>query len=117
MSSCVCPGYEAIFECSVTRGLTTTWQGTALEKCEGESFVLRHSQPGQTRNNICGSIGEVIVASVSDNNDSIIHVSQLTLNISQELCNKTIECAVDTMGASSTDHEQIVISNGTVKIA
>ena len=113
VTSCFCPGYEATFECSVSHGVATFWQGTALEKCEGESFILRHSQPGQTQNRTCGSIGEVIVASISDNNDSIIHVSQLTINISQELYNKTIECAIVTMGTSSSDHERIAISNGT----
>ena len=114
VNSCFCPGYEATFECSVSHGVVTTWQGTALEKCEGGNIILRHSQSGQTQNLTCGSIGEVIAASISDNNDSIIHVSQLTINISQELYNKTIECVVDFIGASSAEHERIVISNGKI---
>ena len=115
VSSCVCPGYEATFECSISHGVATTWQGTALEKCEGGNIILRHSQSGQTQNETCGTIGEVIVASISNNNDSIIHVSQLTINISQELYNKTIDCADDNTGVSSSDHrfQRIVISNGT----
>ena len=30
-SHCICPGHEAVFECTVDDGVTTIWQGSALE--------------------------------------------------------------------------------------
>lgn len=97
--TCICPGKEAIFQCSVTNSSTTVWQGTALRECWGDNvIVLRHSQfgSGHVINKTCGPIGEVIGESVSIDNDSSIapvYVSRLTINFSENLYNKTIECA------------------------
>ena len=93
VTSCTCPGYEAIFECIVVgQGTTsvTIWQGTALEECASGKIKFRHSQirSGSVVNATCGtSIGRAI----SLINDS--YTSQLVINVSQNSNNKTIECA------------------------
>ena len=44
ITTCTCPGSEAVFECAVDGGGATIWQGTALEECAGGRIILRHSQ-------------------------------------------------------------------------
>lgn len=116
ITSCICPGNEAIFQCSVTSGsiVATTWQGTALRECNDDSINLRHSQfaSGQVINKTCGAIGEVIAESVSMQNDSSFYISRLTIIFSEKLYNETIECTAN-IGDSETSSEIIVISKGT----
>ena len=101
ITPCLCPGHEATYECSVDDGVTTTWQGTALQECRDGSIILRHSQfaSGHNTNETCGTTGEVIGRSVSSNNNSF--TSQLTLTISEKIFNKTIECAGNILSLSS----------------
>ena len=81
LSSCICPGYEAVFECVVTGGGATIWSGTAFDNCSSDRIILRHSQfiqPGYNINNTCGDGGQVISRAVSAVNDS--YTSQLVYN-------------------------------------
>ena len=93
VSSCICPGYEATFECTVSGGTTTSWQGTALRECPGESITIRHSQFSLelVRNDSCSNFGKVTVRSVSFGSNNGFYTSQLTLTISETLNGTTIE--------------------------
>ena len=95
VTSCTCPGYEAVYECTVAGGGATFWLGTALEECTGGRIILRHSQfeSGYNINQTCGASGPVVGHAVSVLNDS--YTSQLTINVSQNLTGSTIECASD----------------------
>lgn len=112
VSSCICPGYEAIFRCTIDGGATTVWQGSALENCSDGSIILRHSQFGSelTINKTCGSSGQVIGQAISVDNGS--YISQLTIsNITQQILitESHIVCAADGNNDSSA---QVLVSIG-----
>ena len=94
VSSCTCPGYEVVFECAVSGGGSTTWQGTALANCDRSRIILRHSEftkeGGYVINKMCGSSGTITGQAVSVVNDT--YLSQLTITASEEVNGSTIEC-------------------------
>ena len=94
-SSCIDPGYEAVFSCTVYGGVTTVWQGLALENCSDGSVILRHSQFGNglTINKTCGTSGQVVGHATSAENGS--YTSQLTISITQQAIEEQITCAKD----------------------
>ena len=112
LSSCICPGYEAAFECVVTGDGATIWSGTALEHCSNGRITLRHSQFNQfgySVNETCGDSGPIISHAVSVVNDS--YTSQLTIvNISQSLIGENIECAGSHDGA-----KQVLLTTGMIQ--
>ena len=106
LTSCVCPGHELAFECTIEGGITTTWQGTIFDECANSDIVLRHSQFSSrtTISRNCSDTGLVISQSISAINN--IYRSQLTLTFNQQLNNKTVECA------TSIDGNQILLTKG-----
>ena len=114
LSSCICPGYEAVFECVVTGSGATIWSGTALDQCSNDRVLLRHSefnnQSGYSISQICGDSGPIIGRAVSAVNDS--YTSQLIVNVSQSLINATVECALSD-GESQIGTKQILLTTGT----
>ena len=114
LTSCICPGYEAIFECVVTGGTTTTWSGTAFDRCSSDEIILHHSQFnqfGHSFNETCGDSGPIIGRAVSVVNDS--YTSQLIVNVSQSLIGENIECASDSGSHGGT--KQILLTTGMVQ--
>ena len=93
ITSCICPGQEAVFRCTVDGGVTTVWQGSALENCSDGSIILRHSQfqDGYTINETCGTLGQVIGEAISAENGS--YTSHLTVFANQQLNGSIIVCA------------------------
>ena len=80
-------------ECTITGGGATVWQGTIFDGCQNEKITLRHSgfTSGTVIQESCGMRGPVVGCSVSVAGGS--YISQLLINITEELNNKTIECA------------------------
>ena len=115
MSSCICPGYVAVFECVVTGDGVTVWSGTALHQCSIDGITLRHSYFSQSGYNIsqnCGDSGPVTGRAVSVVNDSF--TSQLTFNVSQGLIGANVECARRIDGEYHIiGTEQILLTKGT----
>lgn len=93
--SYICPGQEAVFRCMVHGGVTTVWQGSALQNCSDGSVILRHSQfdNGLTINKTCGASGSIVGQAISAENGS--YISHLTVFAYQELNGSIIECATD----------------------
>ena len=87
LTSCTCPGHEIVFECIINGDSATIWHGTALEECDNDNILLRHSNfnttGGYMINKSCGTIGQGTGRAVSALNQ--IFVSQLTLNFSPTL--------------------------------
>ena len=110
-SHCICPGHEAVFECTVDDGVTTIWQGSALENCSDGTVILRHSKfgEGHTINESCGTSGPVIGRAISAENGS--YTSQLTISITQQIIGSIIECATDGEQSNSSDI-QLRLSTG-----
>ena len=112
LNSCICPGYEAVFECVVTGDGATVWSGTALDQCSIDTITLRHSQfinqPGYSISQNCGDSGQIIGCAISVVNDS--YTSQLTVNVSQSLIDANVECASDS--GSHVGTKQIFLTTG-----
>ena len=89
----MCPGCELVVECTITDGGATVWQGTIFDDCQNEKITLRHSQftSGIAFRESCGTRQPIVGRSVSIADRSFI--SQLLVNISEDLIGKTIECA------------------------
>ena len=93
--TCICPGHEAVFECTVDDGVTTVWQGSALENCSDGTVILRHSKfdEGHTINETCGTSGRVVGHAISAENGS--YTSQLIISITPQIIGSLIECATE----------------------
>ena len=87
------PGCELVVECTITGRGATVWQGTIFDGCQNEKITLRHSEftSGIVINGSCGTRQPIIGRSISVANRSFI--SQLLVNVSEDLMGKTIECA------------------------
>lgn len=120
LSSCICSGHEAVFECVITGNGATIWSGTAFDRCSsiGDRIILRHSQFNQSGHGTnltrsCGDSGSIISRAVSVVDDS--YISQLTIvNVSQKLLGANVECASDS--GSYVDTEQILLTTGIISI-
>ena len=106
ISKCVCPGDHLTFECSVQGGVATVWEGSAFADCgvdASSSFIrLRHSgfsmlEPARGE---CNN-GLIVARSVGVLNDTFS--SQLDVNVTADMNNKTIECALDATGSGDYD--------------
>ena len=95
ITSCICPGQEAVFRCTVDGGVATVWRGSALENCTDGSIILRHSQFRDVYiiNESCGTSGFIIGKAISAENGS--YTSHLTVFANQELNGSIIVCATD----------------------
>jgi hypothetical protein len=95
ITSYICPGQEAVFRCTVDGGVTTVWEGSALENCSDSSVTLRHSLFGNglTINKRCGTSGSIVGQAISVENGS--YISQLIIFAYQELNGSIIECSTD----------------------
>ena len=109
--TCICPGYEAVFECTVDDGVTTVWQGSALENCSDGTVILRHSKfdEGHTINETCGTSGQVVGHAISAENGS--YTSQLIIGITPQIIGSLIECATEDERLNHSDI-QIMLSTG-----
>ena len=101
---CACPGDHLLIDCSVTGGVATLWRGTAFD-CHGvsNSIILRHSQFNLSEPAAVECNDRIMAHSVGV---SDTFTSQLSVNVTEELNNKTIECIRDTSG--STDSHELV---------
>ena len=116
ITSYICPGQEAVFRCAVDGGVTTVWQGSALENCSDGSVILRHSQfdNGLTINKTCGTSGSVVGQAISAENGS--YISHLTVFAYQELNGSILECATDGEFLASSLRIQILLITGAKSI-
>lgn len=110
ITSYVCPGQEAVFRCIVHGGVTTRWQGSALQNCSDGSVILRHSQFGNglAINKTCGTSGAVVGQPISAENGS--YISQLAIFAHQGLNGSIIECA--TGGGFLASRIQVLLITG-----
>ena len=112
LSTCTCLGHEVIYECAVSGGGATSWEGTALESCSQSTILLRHSEFNNSNYGIdtmCGTRGHIYSRAVSFDNG--VYTSQLILNVSNDTVGDSIECSGhgDSEGVESL---QITLSRG-----
>ena len=88
-----CPGDVLTTECAVKGGGTTVWRGTAFQ-CDYSKIVLLHSRFNRSRYSTgsCNN-GTIVAQDLGIVNGS--HISQLSVTVSPELNNTTVECLHD----------------------
>ena len=114
LSTCTCLGHEVIYECTVSGGGATSWEGTALESCSWSTILLRHSEFNNSNygiNTTCGTSGHIYSRAVSSNNE--IYTSQLILNVSNDTVGDSIECSGQGDSEEGAESLQITLTTGT----
>ena len=115
-SGCVCPGDQLVLECSVQGGVATEWHGSAFD-CISNSIILLHGRFSnqQPTGGECND-GKIVAHIIGEFNNT--YISQLTVNVTEDMNNKTIECAADTgNGAlSSFGASTITVATGIIII-
>ena len=96
---CICPRKSLTFECTVLgeHGGTTVWQGSVFN-CTSHEISLFHNVYGSTEGAYgeCGDIvGRSLRVTTDCNNATGYYVSQLTIPVSSDTAEKTIECVYD----------------------
>ena len=85
-----CPGDVLTTECTTMGGGVTVWRGTAFQ-CARNEIALRHSQFGGSYNYTAScNNGAIVARALGVVNDS--YISQLSVTVSLELNNTTVEC-------------------------
>ena len=101
VNDCTCQGHNVMYECTVFGSGATIWKGTAFDcSLTNDEFAIFHSinytsEKPKTCNN-----GAITGHAVKVENGS--YISQLTVQISDELNGTTVVCAHDD-GTSSTE--------------
>ena len=92
-SETVCPGDILSFQCTVTGGHATVWQGSAFDCANSNNEIqFGHNQFNNTSTKSCNDgiiVGQSLY--IEDNN----YTSQLTITITTNMTGKTIQCAHD----------------------
>ena len=112
INDCTCPGYDALYECTVTGGIATVWKGTAFNcQSAGNEIVLLHNTNFTSlRAESCNS-GAITGYIIKAENGT--YTSQLIVSIRPEMNGSTIVCANDTgVNTSVIDSKWLTITNG-----
>lgn len=113
--TCTCPGYNVTYSCTVVGGEATLWRGTAFDSdCEITLNHSRFSDIGGT-SGTCND-GSIVGYSIEQTNGC--YTSQLTVSVTSNSINRTIECAVvnNTTSAFPVDTEAITPTTGNQKM-
>jgi hypothetical protein len=103
------------FECTVTGGIFTVWNGDAFQ-CINEEIILRNRDFGASPppTGICmRSDGQIIGEGVSQQNNSF--TSRLSFNFTQGLVGSTVNCIVDVNGVDTSTIGTSVLEFSTSK--
>lgn len=94
INDCVCPGYNAIYECTAVGNGFTQWSGSAFQ-CQGlgNEIFLSHNNFNDGIRKECNN-GAIVGHSLRVN--GTCYTSQLTVYISANLNGTTIDCTYDT---------------------
>ena len=95
LGDCTCPGYNSLYECTVTGGIATVWKGTAVncQSADNEIILLHNTNFTSLRAETCNS-GAITGQAIRVENGT--YTSQLTVTVSAEMNGSTIVCAHDT---------------------
>ena len=85
--TCACPNEVLTFNCTVVRVAITVWSGTAFT-CTDHEIILAHSEFPLQALEVCGDAITANITSVENG----CFISQLRVNVSTEMNNKTITC-------------------------
>ena len=116
MTSCVCPGHQLTYECTIVGPAIqyTVWKGSALD-CNTE-VSLHHGQFIESGYASATCNGGEAFAHIVNITDSC-YTSQLIVNTSLSLNSKSIECAFDNGAIEETIESMIIrITTGRIPV-
>ena len=110
---CICPGDTIMFECTVIGSSATIWTGSAFQ-CLAKGIILRHSTFSRGASGDCND-GAIVATSigVADNN----YTSQLSVTVSQDMNNRTVECVRHSNPVHTVGSSTIVLATGLLEYA
>ena len=114
ITQCLCPQHNVTFECTVTGGIFTVWNGNAFQ-CINQEIILRNSDFGSNSppTGICmHNDGQIFGEGISQENNSF--TSRLSLNFTEGMVGRTVNCIVD--GASTSTIGSSVLEFSTSKL-
>ena len=102
---CACPEDQLVYECSVQGGFATVWRGSAFDcGLASNSIILRHNNP--TSIGVCNN-GRLVAQIVETFNGTF--TSQINVTVSEDMNNKTVECAVEYVNTVSMINMNTII--------
>ena len=114
-SGCCCPGDQLTFDCLVEDGIATVWQGSAFDCNHEGMIILRHSQfsPQQPARGEYND-GRILARSIGVFNGTFM--SQLNVTVSEDMNNKTIECAAEYINGtqSNSGTSTVIVATGII---
>ena len=118
-SSCICPGHEVTYECTVCGEGSTVWNGS-LFNCAGNEITLRHDQfESGSAAGECNS-GTVVARSTritTTASGSLCYISQLSFTANSGQQNKTVSCLhVTSRNITVIDEVMVVFETGNTII-
>ena len=95
INDCTCPGYDSLYQCTVTGGIATIWKGTIVNcrSADNEVILLHNTNFTSLRAESCNN-GAITGRAIRVENST--YTSQLIVRISTEMNGSTIDCAHDT---------------------
>ena len=113
-NDCPCPGHNITFECTVTGGGTTVWQGSGVFNCPNHNneVILRHISFDSSVRGVCND-GAIVGESLRINGNS--YTSQLNIVYKEEYAGKNVTCSYDD-GTVTTPFSSTIVHNNIGKI-
>ena len=98
---CTCDGHSQIYECTVSGGGFTIWQGSAFDCEQNHNMVrLRHTAYATEAVGDCND--RAIMASSIGVSNNDYYTSMLNITVGQEMNNETVDCVHhDTQGRTT----------------
>ena len=89
---CTCDGHSQIYECTVSGGGLTIWQGSAFDCEQNHNRVLLRHSAYATKKAVGDCNGGAIMASSIGISNNDYYTSILNITVGQEMNNETVEC-------------------------
>ena len=109
-NSCVCEGYNLVYECSITGSGLIVWRGTAFE-CPSSSNEIVLSQGSSGIQEVCND-GAITGRIIRVENNT--YVSQLTVSVSAKMIDRNISCFHDGTTQNLIGSSLITLTTGNV---
>lgn len=95
LTSCICPGYTVVYECTIVGGSATVWNGNAFNcsNSHDEIILLHPFESGVDHTMMCND-GNIFGRGIKTDTRNI-HISRLYVKVSNNLIGKSIVCTSD----------------------
>lgn len=115
-SDCSCPGDGLILDCLVHDGVATLWQGSTFD-CASNQIILTHDRFSRQQNQAGGECndGKIVAYIIGEFNGS--YISRLNVTVTEDMNNKTIECAAELLnGVSNSSVSTVTVATGILYV-